>query len=48
MEQFMTKLYVSIALAFAVVILASLWHGLSRMHLADNTTTENVAAETGK
>jgi hypothetical protein len=42
----MRKIYVSMALGFAALIIVSLWHGLSGM--ADGTTVGNVDVGTGK
>jgi hypothetical protein len=44
----MRKIYVSMAWGFVALILVSLWHGLSGVHLADDTTADNVEAEAGK
>jgi hypothetical protein len=44
----MRKIYVSMALGFAALILVSLWHGLSGVIMADGTTADNVDVGTGK
>jgi hypothetical protein len=44
----MHRLFVIFAFFFVALIVASLWHGISNMHLAENATADGVATRLGK
>jgi hypothetical protein len=44
----MNRLYVIMAALFVAVILASLWYGLSGVHIAKNATADSVTVGLGK